>query len=84
MVPGDTRRVYEHAAQARQILNDAEDDLRDWQPEPDNFVDNPEVQTKVSETHGLHSESLATGGEVRPTEASGALATDDTKVPEGV
>jgi hypothetical protein len=33
VVPGDTRPVYEHGNAARQILNDAEDDLREWQPE---------------------------------------------------
>lgn len=32
-MPGDTRTSYEHTNQARQILNDAEDDLKDWQPE---------------------------------------------------
>ena len=32
VVPGDTRPAFEHAAQARQVLNDAEEDLRDWQP----------------------------------------------------
>ncbi|MCJ1474148.1 hypothetical protein MMC13_002806 [Lambiella insularis] len=32
IVPGDTRPAFEHAAQARQVLNDAEEDLRDWQP----------------------------------------------------
>ena len=31
-MPGDTRAAYEHGGQARQILNDAEDDLRDWRP----------------------------------------------------
>lgn len=31
VVPGDVRPPYEGAAQTRQILNDAEDDLRDWQ-----------------------------------------------------
>ncbi|KAK4116501.1 hypothetical protein N656DRAFT_723927, partial [Canariomyces notabilis] len=31
-VPGDVRPAYAHASQARQILNDAEDDLRDWRP----------------------------------------------------
>ena len=30
MVPGDVRPPYTQASQARQILNDAEDDLRDW------------------------------------------------------
>merc|ERR1712093_620004 len=33
VIPGDVRPPYEHAGQARQILNDAEDDLKDWQPE---------------------------------------------------
>jgi len=33
VIPGDVRPAYEHANQARQILNDAEDDLKDWQPE---------------------------------------------------
>lgn len=32
VVPGDSRPAFEHGAQARQILNDAEEDLRDWQP----------------------------------------------------
>ena len=31
-MPGDTRPAFEHAHQARQILNDAEEDLREWQP----------------------------------------------------
>ncbi|KAF4627812.1 hypothetical protein G7Y89_g10340 [Cudoniella acicularis] len=33
VVPGDIRPAYEHTNQARQILNDAEDDLKDWRPE---------------------------------------------------
>ena len=32
VVPGDTRPAFEHAHQARQVLNDAEEDLRDWVP----------------------------------------------------
>ncbi|KAL0939075.1 sphingolipid long chain base-responsive protein LSP1 [Colletotrichum truncatum] len=35
VVPGDMHPTYHHAQQARQILNDAEDDLRDWQPDQD-------------------------------------------------
>ena len=34
-MPGDDRAPYEHGSQARQVLNDAEDDLRDWRPEAD-------------------------------------------------
>lgn len=30
IVPGDTRPGFEHAHQARQILSDAEEDLREW------------------------------------------------------
>jgi len=33
VVPGDTRTEYEYAGEARQVLNDVEDDLRDWRPE---------------------------------------------------
>ncbi|KAK3335744.1 Eisosome component PIL1/LSP1 [Cercophora scortea] len=38
VVPGDTRAGYPHASQARQILNDAEDDLRDWRL-PENLLE---------------------------------------------
>ncbi len=30
VVPGDVRAPYAHGAQARQVLNDAEDDLKEW------------------------------------------------------
>jgi hypothetical protein len=33
VIPGDVRPLYEHTNQARQILNDAEDDLKEWTPE---------------------------------------------------
>jgi hypothetical protein len=33
VIPGDMRPAFEYTNQARQILNDAEDDLKDWQPE---------------------------------------------------
>lgn len=35
VIPGDTRPPFEHGNQARQILNDAEEDLRDWRFEAD-------------------------------------------------
>ncbi|PSR82717.1 Eisosome component PIL1-domain-containing protein [Coniella lustricola] len=35
VIPGEGQRPYQNSAQARQILNDAEDDLRDWRPESD-------------------------------------------------
>lgn len=33
IIPGDVRPAFQHFNQSRQILNDAEEDLRDWVPE---------------------------------------------------
>lgn len=33
VIPGDTRPAFQQYNQARQILNDAEEDLREWVPE---------------------------------------------------
>ncbi|KAF3016199.1 hypothetical protein E8E14_011093 [Neopestalotiopsis sp. 37M] len=45
MTPGDAQREYKSGSEARQILNDAEDDLRNWEPHPDNeaFHDAPDA-----------------------------------------
>jgi len=51
MVPGDQRPAYEHGSQARQILNDAEDDLRDWRPEVDPYS-TPESGSPTSSYKG--------------------------------
>lgn len=32
VVPGDTRQTYEQTEQARQILDDAAEDLKHWEP----------------------------------------------------
>ena len=37
MTPGDARRAYENGAAARQVLNDAEDDLRTWEKNADSY-----------------------------------------------
>ncbi|KAK5624719.1 hypothetical protein RRF57_000435 [Xylaria bambusicola] len=36
VTPGDVRREYEHGSAARQVLNDAEDDLRSWEKNREN------------------------------------------------
>ncbi|KAH6691296.1 sphingolipid long chain base-responsive protein PIL1 [Plectosphaerella plurivora] len=63
VAPGDPRRVYPHAQQARQILNDCEDDLRDWQPQLDDF------STEPTQGQGL----LRQG-----TDGSGSLLSNDS------
>jgi hypothetical protein len=47
VVPGDIRPAYEHTNQARQILNDAEDDLKDWQPELEAVPSNAELDDNL-------------------------------------
>ncbi|KAH8748930.1 putative sphingolipid long chain base-responsive protein LSP1 [Hyaloscypha finlandica] len=47
VIPGDIRPAYEHTNQARQILNDAEDDLKDWQPELEAVPSNAELDDNL-------------------------------------
>ncbi|KAF4975893.1 hypothetical protein FZEAL_7366 [Fusarium zealandicum] len=79
VVPGDTRPVFEHSAQARQILNDCEDDLRDWRPEAESFSTpvqsrSPSLTEKGKEplpvedaTSPVQSEAAPIDTEARPT-----------------
>ncbi|KAB5551311.1 putative sphingolipid long chain base-responsive protein [Coniochaeta sp. 2T2.1] len=52
VVPGDVRPAYEGGAQARQILNDAEDDLRDWRPDA-GIEDNSTVTSNTAQNEKL-------------------------------
>lgn len=76
VVPGDTRPAFEHGQQARQVLNDAEEDLREWTPTleavPSSATDlgpnlmpaSPEAQSGGSPAH----QGAITGGET-PSQA---------------
>ncbi|KAI1800416.1 putative sphingolipid long chain base-responsive protein [Daldinia bambusicola] len=37
VTPGDTRQTYQNTAAARQVLNDAEDDLKSWEKNADGY-----------------------------------------------
>ncbi|KAL2109759.1 hypothetical protein VUR80DRAFT_2054 [Thermomyces stellatus] len=61
LVPGDDRAPYEHGSQARQVLNDAEDDLRDWRPESDGLemsvrgeADGDNMSDGLGDENGIH------------------------------
>lgn len=92
VVPGDTRTAYDSGSQARQILNDAEDDLRDWRPETDQYseVGGPGAETgrpneALVTEKADHSQAVSTEQEPISTEASGAIPTDgNTKTQEVV
>ena len=68
VVPGDTRPAFENGSQARQILNDAEEDLRDWSPnlEP------------------ISSSSGQTTSKLLPAQASTASASETGELPSSV
>lgn len=94
MVPGDTRASYEHGAQARQILNDAEDDLRDWQPETEQYgsvggvggaggVDAETTRATEALTLEENRSTQAAPIDSKPAEAAGALPVErGTKMEE--
>ena len=72
MVPGDVRPAFEHSAQARQVLNDAEDDLREWQPSFDPITSSAtEMGSDLmppSATGGSTAEPSVVGGEDAPAQ----------------
>ena len=81
MVPGDTRIPYEHGAQARQILSDAEDDIRDWQPEIDQFEEHPVEDSHTQDLKGKNKESPTKAEEVASMQAQLKAAEAGTEQP---
>ncbi|KAJ5375123.1 hypothetical protein N7517_007129 [Penicillium concentricum] len=55
VVPGDARQAYDHELSARQILEDAENDLRDWEPsvEPINSSAEQDSRAQANGVNGL-------------------------------
>lgn len=72
VVPGDIRPGFEHTNQARQILNDAEDDLRDWTPELEDVQSNANLSNNLlpgqgqsaTQTHRQLEQADTTGGSI--------------------
>lgn len=85
VVPGDARAPFLHGAQARQILNDAEDDLKDWQPDPETYA-TPE-QSPTTSLKGKDKEVLAVDDGtsiLTNTEVYDSTAPTTTTVPAAV
>lgn len=77
MTPGDARRAYENGAAARQVLNDAEDDLRTWEK-------NASTYDSFERDENLAGASMAVGdgagsarGETPVTTGAGGSTGDD-------
>lgn len=84
VIPGDMRAPYEHAAQARQILNDAEDDLRDWTPELEDVPSSARLENNLmpaessvgDDTMVHHDESRISSGTSVTTGQAGYAPSD--------
>jgi len=59
VVPGHVRPAFDQINQARQVLNDAEEDLRDWRPRDD---DVPSDATDLGQDTMLDISSASQGG----------------------
>ncbi|PHH60110.1 hypothetical protein CDD81_2112 [Ophiocordyceps australis] len=79
VVPGDVREAYEFGPQARQVLDDCDNDLRDWTPDNDVYTDAAEGQQALAKGKGKEStdvemaaaEQVESGGDnVSTTEAA--------------
>lgn len=86
VVPGDSRPAYRLAGQARQILNDAEDDLRDWRPEPDRRPTSPALAPSyrargrhVSEPPSPAAGATAAATSVAQSPSSPRVVRDETE-----
>lgn len=61
VVPGDTRQAYEHEEGARQVLEDAENDLRAYRLILEPVVTSGEHETHVPGAPVAEQESVANG-----------------------
>lgn len=80
VVPGDTRTAYGHSSQARQILNDAEDDLKDWRPEPESF--STPIQGRSPTLGGKGKEPLQTEERLSPVQSEAPTLESETSPQE--
>jgi hypothetical protein len=76
VVPGDTRPAYQYSGQARQILNDAEDDLREWQPEINDDEAEANVHNGSITGNGHRNSTGSVGAEAEGAPAEGGTVTE--------
>lgn len=83
VVPGDTRPEFENAPQARQILNDAEEDLREWTPnlEPVHSTATG-MGTNLMPTEAGNTETGVSGQEEAPMTITGGSTSGQLENPE--
>jgi len=79
IIPGDIRPAFEHPAQARQILNDAEEDLREWAPELEDVPSSANMDPNLMPSANANSGAFENqGGEVLDGSAQDAAEAQGT------
>lgn len=60
VVPGDARQAYDHEHEARQVLEDAENDLRAWRPSLEPIPTSTDQESHVDGVNGADYRAVAT------------------------
>lgn len=83
ITPGDGRRVYENGNAARQVLNDAEDDLKSWEGNSqyrksidDGATDSATI-SGIPQTQTIGEDSTTSGAMVTSTDMNTEADKDD-------
>ncbi|KAJ5662727.1 hypothetical protein N7462_011653 [Penicillium macrosclerotiorum] len=72
VVPGDSRAAYDHELDARQVLEDAENDLRAWEPSLDPITSSAGGEaTGVNEVDAAHKNGITPHDEESLADANG-------------
>lgn len=90
VVPGEAQHPYQYGAQARQILNDCEDDMKDWQPESDEHLHGDISDEKDTQLQSPTTSSIAGGNHTPPRQITAvsndggeAVENTPTAAPQG-
>ncbi|EPE25343.1 hypothetical protein GLAREA_01255 [Glarea lozoyensis ATCC 20868] len=87
VVPGDVRPAYEHSNQARQILNDAEDDLKDWQHELEDVPSSAHLEPNLMprEQHNIPQSEIGDESVLHHQHAQGSsdIGVDGSRISSG-
>ncbi|KAJ6141533.1 Sphingolipid long chain base-responsive protein LSP1 [Penicillium chermesinum] len=70
MVPGDARHAYDRQSEARQVLEDAETDLRAWKPSVEPLA-SPEALAEEGETREVERDSVSITSEINDAGVNG-------------
>jgi len=85
VVPGDARAPFEYGPQARQVLNDAEDDLKDWQLELDDLpqIDNTGAQQHKGGEGSVEGGDTAAAHKNTEVQRTGGSTADGSRISSG-